>query len=64
MKKPQLCLALSASLALLQANLLPALSEPASPSIWQKLANVSPSKPAVKTGSFTVTKSKPAPGQP
>jgi len=56
MKKPQLCLALSASLALLQANLLPALSEPASPSIWQKLSTSSVSKPVVKSGSPTVIK--------
>jgi Flp pilus assembly secretin CpaC len=49
MKKPRLCLALSASLALLQANLLPANSEPASPSIWQKLAGSADSKPAVRT---------------
>lgn len=51
MKKPPLSLAISAPLALLQANLLPALSEPASPSIWQQLAGVNASQSAVKTGS-------------
>ncbi len=40
MNKPQLYVALGASLALLQAAQLPALSEPASQSIWQKLAGV------------------------
>jgi len=59
MRKPQLCLALSVTLALLQANLLPALSEPASPSIWQKLAGVSEGKPAQKTGSSAVVTAKP-----
>lgn len=54
MKKPRLCLALSASLALLQANLLPANSEPASPSIWQKLAGTAEGKPAIRTGTHTV----------
>ncbi len=41
MKKPQLCLALSVSIALLQANLLQVNAAPASPSIWQKLAGAS-----------------------
>jgi Flp pilus assembly secretin CpaC len=40
MNKPQLYVAMSASLALLQANSLPALSEPGSTAIWQKLAGV------------------------
>src|SRR5262245_38104770 len=43
MNKPQLYVAMSASLALLQANSQPALSEPAAPSIWQKLAGVNQS---------------------
>lgn len=48
MKKPQLYVAMSASVALMQANMLPALSEPASPAIWQKLAGVTqPAKAAV-----------------
>ncbi len=38
MEKPQLCLALSVGLTLMQANLLPAQSEPASGSIWQQLS--------------------------
>jgi Flp pilus assembly secretin CpaC len=58
MKKPRLCLALSASLALLQANLLPVFSEPASPSIWQKLAGSTDSKPAHITASHPVAKTK------
>ncbi|HEY9785532.1 MAG TPA: pilus assembly protein N-terminal domain-containing protein [Candidatus Obscuribacterales bacterium] len=37
MKKPQLCLALSVSIALAQASLLPAQSEP-SAAIWQKMS--------------------------
>jgi len=41
MKKPQLCLALSVSIALLQANLLQANAAPASAAIWQKLAGAS-----------------------
>lgn len=40
MKKPQLCLALSISIALLQANLLQANAETSSQAIWQKLAGV------------------------
>lgn len=43
MKKPQLCLALSVSLTLMQANLLPAYSEPAAGAIWQKLSGVNAS---------------------
>ncbi|MBI4532328.1 MAG: pilus assembly protein N-terminal domain-containing protein, partial [Candidatus Melainabacteria bacterium] len=38
MRKSQLCLALSASLALMQVSMQPALSESAASSIWQKLA--------------------------
>src|SRR3990167_8396719 len=41
MRKSQLCLALSASLALMQVSMQPALSEPAVSSIWQKLAGAS-----------------------
>ncbi len=40
MNKPQLCLSLAFSLALLQANLLHANASPASPAIWEKLAGV------------------------
>lgn len=61
MKKPPFSLAISAALALTQANLLPALSEPASPSEWQKLAGAKASVPTVKTGSTTVKKLKSAP---
>jgi Flp pilus assembly secretin CpaC len=55
MKKPQLCLALSVSIALLQANLLQVSAAPASPAIWQKLSgaaapaqNKAAQKPVVK----------------
>ncbi len=60
MKKPRLCLALSASLALLQANLLPVYSEPASPSIWQKLAGSADSKPAHIVASHPAAKARTA----
>lgn len=47
MKKPQLYLAVSVSIALMQANMLPALSEPATQAIWQKLAGATtPAKAA------------------
>ncbi len=61
MKKPRLCLALSASLALLQAALLPANSEQASPSIWQKLAGAADGKPAVRTVSHVGAHTKSSP---
>ena len=38
MNKPQLCLSLTLSLALLQANLLQASASPGSAAIWEKLA--------------------------
>jgi Flp pilus assembly secretin CpaC len=38
MKKPQLCLALSGTLSLLQASLLPVSSAPETGAIWQKIA--------------------------
>jgi Flp pilus assembly secretin CpaC len=38
MKKPQLCFALSVSIALAQAPMLPGLAAPASGSIWQKMS--------------------------
>ncbi|MBX9948903.1 MAG: pilus assembly protein N-terminal domain-containing protein, partial [Candidatus Obscuribacterales bacterium] len=38
MKKPQLCFALSVSLALAQAPMLPGLAAPASGNIWQKMS--------------------------
>src|SRR6185437_17541 len=41
MKKRPLCLALSATIALLQANLLQAGAAPASPAIWQQLSGAS-----------------------
>lgn len=60
MKKPQLCLAFTLSLALLQANLLQANASPSSPAIWEQLAGVSKStapakstKPAVKAAKST-----------
>lgn len=49
MKKPELCLALSVSVAFAQANLLPARSESTSPTIWQKLAGTATGSAAVKT---------------
>ncbi len=39
MKKPQLCFALSVSLALAQAPMLPGLAAPASGNIWQKMSS-------------------------
>lgn len=41
MNKPQLCLSLTLSLALLQANLLQASASPGSAAIWEKLAGAS-----------------------
>ena len=41
MNKPQLCLSLTLSLALLQANLLQASATPGSAAIWEKLAGAS-----------------------
>ncbi len=41
MKTPQLCLSLTLSLALLQANLLQASASPGSAAIWEKLAGAS-----------------------
>ena len=38
MKKPQLCFALSVSLALAQAPMLPGMAAPASGNIWQKMS--------------------------
>ena len=40
MKKPRLCLSLSVSLTLMQANLLAAYSAPANATIWQQLSGV------------------------
>gem|GEM_PF-310575 len=62
MKKPQLYLAVSVSMALLQANLLPALSDPASPAIWQKLAGVTDSKVVRTTGAGQGKAARPASG--
>lgn len=59
MKKPQLCLALSFSLVLLQANLVPAMAEPASPAIWQKLSGAA--EPSAKTVSHFAPKKKASP---
>jgi Flp pilus assembly secretin CpaC len=66
MKKPQLCLALSISIALLQANLLQANAETSSQAIWQKLAGVNANstggrKPvAKKAASCVVRRAAPA----
>lgn len=38
MKKPQLCLALSGTLSLMQASFMPVLSAPQTGAIWQKIA--------------------------
>jgi Flp pilus assembly secretin CpaC len=56
MRKPQLCLALSASLMLVQSSLMPALAEDAG-SIWQKMAGNSSQPTTVKKSAKTVTKS-------
>lgn len=63
MKKPQLCLSLTLSLALLQANLLQASASPGSAAIWEKLAGASQTsskssqKPAKKKAQQVVRKS-------
>lgn len=49
MKKPQLCLALSVSLALLQANLVPMLAEPVVPSSWHTVTTGTEPAQANKT---------------
>jgi len=54
MSKPQLCLALSVSITLTQANLLPALADPEAGAIWQKLSGTS----AKKTSASTPAKAK------
>jgi Flp pilus assembly secretin CpaC len=51
MKKPQLYLAVSVSIALMQANMLPALSDPATQAIWQKLAGATTSAKAAPAAS-------------
>lgn len=48
MKTPQLCLSLTISLALLQANLLQANASPNSQAIWEKLAGASQTKSSQK----------------
>jgi Flp pilus assembly secretin CpaC len=50
MKKPQLCLALSGTLTLLQASLLPTLAGPDDGAIWQKIATVSAKAPTTAGG--------------
>lgn len=57
MNKPQLCLSLTLSLALLQANLLQASASPGSAAIWEKLAGASQasSKSNAKSGQKRVT---------
>ena len=56
MRKPQLCLAMSASLMLVQSSLMPALAEDAG-SIWQKMAGTSSQPKAEKKAVTSVTKS-------
>lgn len=64
MKKPQLCLALSISIALVQANLLQANAETSSQAIWQKLAGVNANsagrKPVAKKAAPSVVHRAPA----
>lgn len=68
MNKPQLCLAFSVSIALLQANLLQATAAPAGQPIWGKLsgsqaaktAHVATSKTAAKVSHANVAKKSPA----
>lgn len=63
MNKPQLCLSLTLSLALLQANLLQASASPGSAAIWEKLAGAPQAsskrsqKPAQKRTQQVVQKS-------
>lgn len=64
MNKPQLCLSLTLSLALLQANLLQASASPGSAAIWEKLSSGAPQssskrsqKPAQKKAQQVVQKS-------
>src|SRR5262249_29524192 len=50
--KPQLCLALSVNLALMQATFLPVMAEPANGAIWQKLSGANTAtvaRPAAKS---------------
>jgi Flp pilus assembly secretin CpaC len=49
MKKPQLCVALSLSLSLLQANVISAYAAPDATSIWQKMSAVSTTGSASKS---------------
>lgn len=56
MNKPQLCLSLAFSLALLQANLLHASASPASPAIWEKLAGVKSNETHSKVSQKPVAK--------
>ncbi len=56
MRKPQLCLAMSASLMLAQASLMPALAEDAG-SIWQKMAGNSSQPTTAKKSTKVVAKS-------
>ena len=58
MKKPPLRLAVSVSVALIQANLLQAGAAPASPSIWQKLSGASEGRGSV-AGKQTAKKAAP-----
>jgi Flp pilus assembly secretin CpaC len=58
MKKPQLCLALSVSLALLQANLVPMLAEPVMPSSWHTVSTGTESAAANKASSALAGKAK------
>lgn len=50
MKKPQLCMALSGTLTLIQASFLPVLSAPEAGAIWQRMANVSVKSPSPNGG--------------
>ncbi|MBY0546024.1 MAG: pilus assembly protein N-terminal domain-containing protein [Candidatus Obscuribacterales bacterium] len=56
MNKPQLCLSLAFTVALLQANLLQASASPASPAIWEKLAGVKSSDTHSKVSRKPVAK--------
>lgn len=59
MNKPQLCLAFSVSIALLQANLLQANAAPGSQSIWEKLSGAEAGSQSGRAAKSTASKSAP-----
>ncbi len=64
MKKPQLCFALSVSLALAQAPMLPGLAAPASGNIWQKMSGAKTVAAQPAKAKTTVVKARQAAAKP